>query len=133
MSEEAKERTLKMTPEQQAKMQKEYLKRQATDLVTYKKRLRDGNELKKMQVEELELNIRYYNAKRAWFDIRGKVEELDAEEQVILAEERNRRGEMEKLRTEELLKANEAEKAAKIKAEDRPEIIIPKVGKARAE
>ncbi len=131
MSEEAK--TIKMTPDQEAKAQREFLKRQATDLASYKKRLREGNDLKKLQVEELELNIRYYEGKRHWFDLRGPMAELEAEEQKILAEERIMRAELQKQAEAEKPKITLKPKAGKAKASaKKPEIIIPEQGKARA-
>ena len=128
MSGEAKERKMEMTPDQQAKMQKEYQKRRAVELVQYKKQLREGNELKTMQVEELELNIRYYAAKRKWLDLREDVQKLDEEEKAVIAEEQAQRAEMKRLHDEAEAKRAETKK---VKEKKTPEIIVPEQGKAR--
>lgn len=130
--EEAK--TIKMTPDQQAKAEKDFKKQQAVNLAEYKKRLREGNDLKKLQVEELEFNIRYYKAKREWFDLREDMEKLESEEQAILAEEKARHQEMERLQAEALEKAKTKPKAAKKpapKAAPKSKIIVPEQGSAR--
>jgi predicted RNase H-like nuclease (RuvC/YqgF family) len=128
MSEEAK-----MTPDQQAKAEKEFRKRQAMDLADYKKRLREGNDLKKLQVEELELNIRYYHAKREWFDLREKLEQLDNEEQEVLAQEAaKRKQEVENLRKEAAKKKKEVAKKIPAPEQEKPKIIIPEQGQPRA-
>ena len=112
----------KMTPEQQKAAERAFLKQQATDRAAYKKNLREGNDMKKLQVEELELNIRYYTAKRQWLDLREKVDAMDAEEQAIIQEEQRRRRELIEKQKEEALEAT-AKKPA--------EIIVPEQGKAR--
>ena len=126
MSEDAKVKSLmkeKMTPEQQEAAQKAFQKQQVVKRAAYKKELREENDLRKLQVEELELNIRYYNAKRTWLDLREKVNELDAEEQALIQEERRKRAELiEKQR-------KEAEEA--VAKEEKPEIVIPKQGVGR--
>ena len=114
----------KMSPQQQEAAKKAFAKQEAQRLAAYKKNLREGNDLRKLQVEELELNIRYYDAKRKWLDLRDKVNELDAEEQAIIQEEQRRRKELIEKQKEEALKATEKEK---------PDIVIPKQGKAREE
>ena len=128
MSEEAKTISMKekMTPQQQAAAEKAFRKQQHDQLAAYKKRLKEGNDLKKMQVEELELNIRYYESKRKWIDLRDKVNTLDAEEQAIIQEEERKHKEA----LDKRLADAEAEKAI---LEDKPKIEIPKVGKSREE
>ncbi len=121
----------KMTPEQQAAAKKAFAKKQALDLVGYKKRLREGNDLKTLQVQELDLNIRYYKAKREWFDLREPMQKLDEEERMIIEEERLIREKM-RIDAEETHKTSKPKSVAKKKAPaKKPEIIIPEVGKAR--
>ena len=129
MSEEGKAIDMmdKMTPEQQAAAKKAFAKKQVADRAAYKKVLREENDLRKLQVEELELNIRYYTAKREWLDLREKVNELDAEEQAIIQEERRKRAELIEKQKEEAEKAV----AADLAKEEKPEIVIPKQGVAR--
>jgi hypothetical protein len=73
----------KKKEEEDRKREKEFQKRAAMELASYKKRLKEGVELKRLQVEELELNIKYYEAKKAWLDLQPKVDELDAREQAL--------------------------------------------------
>jgi hypothetical protein len=125
MSEEAKVRNLmeeKMTPQQQEAAKKAFGKQEANRLAAYKKNLVSGNALKKLQVEELELNVRYFNAKKLWMAAQPELEEIEAQEQAILQKERADR---EKLINEQ------REKAEKSVAEKKPKIVIPKVGKSR--
>jgi hypothetical protein len=107
----------KMTPEQQAAAQKAFAKQESTRIAAYKKQLREGNDLKKLQVEELELNNRYFHAKKEWMEVQPELQEIEAREQAILQKERSDR---EKLINEQ---RKEAEKKA---AEKKPEIVIPK-------
>jgi hypothetical protein len=62
-----------LTTEQVKRMRKEA----AMELADYKRRLRESVELKKLQVEELELNIRYYHVSKE----HEKIEALIQEEQ----------------------------------------------------
>ena len=132
MSEGKETKEIKMTPDQQAKAEKDFRKQQATQLADYKKRLRDGNDLKKLQVEELELNIRYYEAKRKWFDLREPMEKLEEEEQAFLAEQKAKQLEMQRLHKEAAEKrAAEAKEKADKEKDEKPKIIIPKQGEPR--
>jgi len=112
----------KMTPAQQEAAMKRYKKEEAVRLSAYKKGLKENVELKRLQVEELELNIRYYDAKVKWRDMIPKVEELDAQEQAEAQKAHKER---------EALIATQREEAEKAAAEKVPEIVIPKVGKPR--
>lgn len=112
----------KMTPEQEAAAMKKYQKQQAVQLSAYKKQLRENNELKKLQVEEIELNIRYYQARKNWKGMFKEVEEFEAQEKAEYQEAQRKQAELIKKQQEEAEKAVAAEK---------PEIVIPKVGKAR--
>lgn len=112
----------KMTPAQQEAAMKRYKKEEAVRLSAYKKGLRENVELKRLQVEELELNIRYYDAKVKWRDMIPKVEELEAIEQAEAMKVRKER---------EALIAAQREEAEKAAGEKAPEIVIPKVGKPR--
>jgi len=125
MSEETKVKSLmeeKMTPEQQKAAHKAFAKQQSIDRAAYKKNLREGNDLKKLQVEELELNVRYFNAKKLWMAAQPELEEIEAQEQAIMQKERADR--------ERLIKEQE-EAALKKAADEKPDIVIPKVGKSR--
>jgi len=120
MSEETKHR--KMTPSEQIAAEKRMQKEASMQLSAYKKRLKESVELKQLQVEELELNIRYYNAKKMWLDLQPKVEELDARERAEIAKSEE---EMRKMleKTEEKAKEGEG----------KPLITIAKQGKSREE
>jgi len=125
MSGEAKVKSLmeeKMTPEQQKAAEKAFAKQEATRLSQYKKNLRDGNDLKKLQVEELELNVRYFNAKKLWMEAQPQLEEIEAKEQAIRQKEADDR--------RKLIEEQRAE-AEKSVVGEKPEIVIPKVGKPR--
>jgi len=108
---------------EQAKAEKEYKKQAATDLAAYKKRLKEGNELKLMQIEELELNIRYYDAKRKWLDLQSEVDKLEAEEQVLIKKERKRQAEFIELQKKAALK--------KAEENEKVDLVIPEIGKSR--
>jgi len=124
MSEEAKAIDMmdKMTPEQQAAAKKAFAKQEATRVAQYKKNLREGNDLKKLQVEELELNVRYFNAKKLWMAAQPELMEIEAQEQALVQKERADR--------QKLIKEQE-EAALKKAADEKPDIVIPKVGKSR--
>lgn len=127
MSEEAKAVRMmdKMTPDQQAAAKKAFAKQQSVNVAAYKKNLRDGNELKKLQVEELELNVRYFNAKKAWMEAQPELQEMEAKEQAIRQKETDDRNKLLKEQEVAAVKVKKAE--AKMKAD----IVIPKVGKPR--
>ena len=115
----------KMTPQQQEAAMKAFSKQQSVDRAAYKKQLREGNELKRLQVEELQFNNMYYEQKKLWLENQPKLEELEAKEQAIRQKERADR---EKLIKEEQEKAEKSVAAA-----EKPDIVIPKQGKAREE
>ena len=108
--------------EETARQRDESLRRKqaAAQLADYKKRIREGNELKKLQVEELELNIRFYESKKQWMELAPKMEELEAREQAVHAEHRKK----EKEAYEQMLKDREATDA-------KPKIITTGGGKPR--
>lgn len=114
---------MKMTPAQQEAAMKRYKKDEAMRLANYKKGLRENVDLKRLQVEELELNIRYYDAKVKWREMIPKVEELEAIEQAEAMKMRKER--------EALIKAQQDEALKKAADEKTPELVIPKVGKPR--
>jgi hypothetical protein len=116
-------------PKTEAQMQREaniQRKRAADELASYKKRIRESNELKRLQVEELQLNIAYHDNKKAWMDLAPSMLELEKREQEIQAEQQEaRRKEFE-----------ESQAALAEIGDDKPEeskIVIPKVGKPRSE
>ena len=127
MSGEDKVRNLmeeKMTPQQQEAAKKAFAKQEATRLSSYKKNLVSGNALKRLQVEELELNVRYFNAKKLWMAAQPELQEIEAQEQSVIQEEQRKRRELIEKEKEK------AEKSVGVK-EKTPEIVIPKVGKSR--
>ena len=91
------------------------------ELADYKKRLRSSNELKELQVQELKLNIAYYENKKLWMDLGPKMEELEAKEKAMQAEQMERRKK----------EYEDSQAALKVTGDDKPTIILPKVGKAR--
>ena len=91
-------------------------KRQAMELAEYKRRLKDSVELKRLQVEEVELNLRYFEAKKAWKIANEEIMKLEAEEQA------------EEQRLEELRKKEMEEKLPA-----KPKIIGVEKGKPRTE
>ena len=92
---------------------KQYKKQQAMQLSNYKRELASNVEIKRLQVEELELNVKYYHAKMAWRELQSKVEELEAKEKAEIAEMREKR----QKEMEELRKEKEAEKKPEKKIE----------------
>lgn len=107
--------------------QKRIQKQVAVELADYKKRLAASNEVKRLQVEELELANRYYHAKVEFRSLQPKMEELDAIEEAEAKEEKERQ---KKEYEAYFKKQNELEQAKK-KEESKPDIIIPKIGKSR--
>ena len=77
--EEIKEEVLK--PHEIAQREKMKRKAAADELSSYKKRLKESVELKELQVRELELNVQFYNASKAWTELQPEIEELRAKEQ----------------------------------------------------
>jgi len=69
-------------------------KQAALDLAAYKKRLRESVELKRLQVEELELNIHYFEVNKAWEDLQPEVEAYEAQKK---AEHQKQQEEYEKM------------------------------------
>lgn len=66
-------------------------KRANDELASYKKRIRESNELKRLQVEELELNIAYHDNKKQWMDLAPSMLELEEREQKIQEEQQEAR------------------------------------------
>ena len=96
---------------EQEKQERAMRKRAADELVDYKKRIRSSNEVKRLQVEELELNIAYYKNKKEWMDLAPAMEELEAKEKAIQEEvQAQRRKEFE-----------EQQKALKKTGDDKPD------------
>lgn len=63
-----------LSAEQVRRMRKEA----AMELADYKKRLRESVELKRLQVEELELNIRFYQVSREHEKVEALIREEEA-------------------------------------------------------
>ncbi len=74
-------------------------KLEAAQLAEYKRRVRESVELKRLQVEELELNIRYYHVRQEHKKIEVLIQEEEAKEQA----------EMQKARAAAERKANKLE------------------------
>lgn len=128
-----------MTPEEQKKLREEKDKRvqDAKAFADYKKRLKENVEVKRLQAEELELNVRFYEAKEAWIEMQGRISQIEEKEAQLIAREqeeaRKRRDEMIKT-VEEQKKAEEAAKDEEVKekTEEKPKKITPvKQGKPR--
>jgi hypothetical protein len=107
-----------MTKAQQERQEKINRKQAADDLADYVKRLRKSNEMKTLQVEELNLGIEYYKAKMEFRKLKPKMDELDAIEEAEAKEQQK----AQKEAYEAHLKEQE---------ENKPKIVIPKTGKAR--
>ncbi len=127
-----------MTPEEQKQQREEKQRKLAEQkqYSDYKKRLRDNVEIKRLQVEELELNTRFYMAKEAWLEMQKRIPEIEAKEAKHIAEEE----EKAKKQREEMIKAmeekkkaaeKEAKKNQKQEKQEKPDILIAKQGKAR--
>jgi len=91
-------------------------KHQASQLADYKKRLREAVEMKKMQFEELDYNIKYYKAKLEYKELAPKIAELEALEQAEIAEMNERA---------------KAEATTKEKKSEAKTIILPTSGEPR--
>ena len=107
----------KMTPDQQKAAQKAFAKQQSVDQAAYKKRLREGNELKRLQVEELQLNNMYFEQKKLWTKIQPELQEMEAKEQAQIQKQHADR--------EKLIK--EQKEAALAKKKEDADIVIPKL------
>lgn len=127
-----------MNAEEQARQREEKNQkiRDHKALQEYKKRLRENVEIKRLQVEELELNTRFYVAKEAWVDMQKRIPEIEEKEAKHIAEEEEKaKKEREKMikAMEEKKKAaeKEAKKNEKQEKQEKPEIVIAKQGKPR--
>ena len=110
---EVKPTQLSKAQERERQRMEQQIRQEAErELNDYKKRLTKSNELKEMQVKELELNIAYYHKKKEWLDLIPKMDDLEAKEAKMLAEEAE--------------KQKKAEEAAK-----KPDIVVPKMGTPR--
>jgi len=107
------------TEAEQMREHKIRMKQASDELADYMKRIRKSNEMKRLQVEELELAVDYYNAKVAYNEVKPHIDELEALEQARAEEERKKQKEA----YEAMLKEKEKDK--------KPEIIVPKVGTPR--
>ena len=112
---------------EQLRKQAEQRKQMETELANYKKRLQKGNELKAMQLQEIQLNIDYYKAKKEYMDLGPEIEELEAKEKALIAEDQKR----QKKAMEEMKEKMEKDQKEQEKEKNKVDIIIPKVGKPR--
>lgn len=76
-------------------------KQAAFEMAEYKRRLKESVELKRLQVDEIELNIRYYHARQEHKRIQKAIEEEEARE---LAEEQKLKEEQEKKDNQKIIK-----------------------------
>lgn len=109
----------KAQEQQRARMEQQMRQEAERELNDYKKRLTKSNELKRLQVEELQLNIAYYEKKKEWLDLIPKMDDLEAKEKKMMQEEEEKNAR---------LLAEQQEKAAK---EKKPDIVLPKQGVPR--
>jgi hypothetical protein len=122
-TDEKKEMVAPEQPEQPTEREQALARKQAAQqLADYKKRLKEGIELKRMQVEELELNIKYFNVRKEWRDLQPAIQEMEAKDQAEIQEMREK---MSKGGTEQL----SSEDKKKLKGDDKIE--IAKVGEPR--
>lgn len=116
-----------LTEAEQLRREKIQRKQAEAELADYKKRMRSSNEMKQLQVEELELAVKYYHAKVAFRELQPKMDELDAKEEA----ERLELQKKQKEEYEAYIKKQKELEEAKEKEESKPDIIIPKTGKPR--
>jgi hypothetical protein len=101
-------------------------KQASVDLAAYKKRLTESVHLKRLQVEELELNVRYFEVNKEWKGMQPEIEEFEATER---AERQKQQEEYQKMIDE----AKAKEKAGEGGSMKTPEnIVVSKVGKPRS-
>lgn len=105
--EEVKQEAKEISQAEREKQMRYFAKKAQQELNDYKKRLKASVELKRLQTEELELNIKYFELAKAWDDMQKDVQEYEAQK---LAQEQQTRAEMEKKQSN---------------------IITPKIGKPR--
>jgi hypothetical protein len=127
---EPKELTAKQKHDQLVQ-QKAMEKNAALELAAYKKRLRESVELKRLQVEELELNIAYFAANKEWKKLQPEVEAIEAEERAKMQKEREEYEAM--IKKADKAKGGSMPTPEKMKKEEKAEKIeIAKVGEPRS-
>jgi len=112
--------------QEQLRKQAQQRKQMETELADYKKRLMKGNELKRLQVEEVQLNIDYFKAKREYMELGPEIEKHEAKEAKILAEEQKKQDDAMKELKEKMEKQKKEDEEKKA-----PLIIVPKTGTPR--
>ena len=117
MSEEKEEGKMP-TGEPTEAQKKQMRKQQAAEFSEYKKRLRENVEMKRLQNEELVLNIQMYKNRKEFRDLQPKIQELEALEQADLLKAQ-----------EEYRKAMEEKVKGGTVEEDKPKIVTAKMGK----
>jgi hypothetical protein len=113
--------------QEQMRKQAAQRKQMETELADYKKRLMKGNEMKRMQVEEIRLNIDYFKAKREYMELGPEIEKLEAKEQAQIAEDQAKHKKL----MEEQEKKMKKEKEKQEKEKKKSDIVIATVGVAR--
>ena len=112
--------------QEQLRQQQEQRKQMEREFADYKKRLTKGNELKRLQVDEIVLNIQYHKAKKEYMELAPEIEKLEAEEAKLLAKENEKREKAMKEMKEKMEKQKKKDEKEKA-----PLIIVPKTGTAR--
>lgn len=101
------------TKEEYKRMQKEA----AMQLADYKRRIRESVELKRLQVEELELNIKYYHVRQEHKKIQLLIQEEEARERAEMMQKRAMDEKKAKLEVVKTGKPRTEEEIAKAKEE----------------
>lgn len=101
------------TKEEYKRMQKEA----AMQLADYKRRLRESVEMKRLQVEELELNIRYHHVRQEHKKLQVLIQEEEARERAELMQKQATEEKKRKLEVVKTGKPRTEEEIAKAKEE----------------
>lgn len=127
-----------MTEEQLKQKEEKHRKAQeARALSEYKKNLRENVEVKRLQVEELELNVRFYHAKKAWIEIQDEIPKIEEAEAQMIAKAKKEEYERQQKIKQMVKEAEEKEKADKEKEKpkaekkEKPKITPVKQGQPR--
>ena len=116
--------------------QKMLRKNQAMELAEYKKRLRENVELKRLQVDELQLNIDYYKVKMEWRKLQPGIEALEEMELAEAQEMRQKSIDQNAMMMEKAKEKSSNEspllKDDKSSTKTPKEIVIVEQGKPRA-
>lgn len=87
--EEGTNKAVNEKPEYTQEQLKRMAKEQSMQFANYKKRLRESVEIKELQVKEIELNIAYYEATKAYAVIENILMEEEARNQAQIQKEKD--------------------------------------------